>query len=128
MNEELLRLWESEFHLADIVWENEPVQSSELVRLCNEKLGWKKSTTCTKLKKMVVKGVLINENLIVRSCVLLEQVVQNASRNIVEKTFGGSLQTICSTSCWHQCRASYRPCQSKTNCPGDDGFVGIGFS
>ena len=60
MNEELLRLWESEFHLADIVWENEPVQSSELVRLCNEKLGWKKSTTCTKF----------NENLIVRSCVL----------------------------------------------------------
>lgn len=47
MNEELLRLWESEFHLADIVWENEPVQSSELVRLCNEKLGRKKSTTCT---------------------------------------------------------------------------------
>lgn len=101
MNEELLRLWESEFHLADIVWENKPVQSSELVRLCNEKLGWKKSTTCTMLKKLVVKGVLINENLIVRSCVLREQVVQNASRNIVEKTFGGSLQTICSTSCWH---------------------------
>ncbi len=101
MNEELLRLWESEFHPADIVWENEPVQSSELVRLCNEKLGRKKSTTCTMLKKWVVKGVLINENLIVRSCVLREQVVQNASRNIVEKTFGGSLQTICSTSCWH---------------------------
>lgn len=39
----------------------------------------------------MVKGVLINENLIVRSCVLREQVVQNASRNIVKKTFGGSL-------------------------------------
>lgn len=70
MNEELLRLWESEFHLADIVWENEPVQSSELVRLCNEKSGLEEIHNIYHVKKMVVKGVLINENLIVRSCVL----------------------------------------------------------
>lgn len=94
MKEELLKLCESEFHLADIVWENEPLQSSLLVRLCNEKLGWKKSTTYTILKKLVVKGILSNENSVVHSIVLREQVTQYASRNIVEKTFGGSLPSF----------------------------------
>lgn len=56
MNEELLRLWESEFHPADIVWENEPVQSSELVRLCNEKSGLEEIHNIYHVKKIGGQG------------------------------------------------------------------------
>ncbi|MFR5271540.1 BlaI/MecI/CopY family transcriptional regulator, partial [Intestinibacter bartlettii] len=42
----------------NIIWEEEPIKSGELVRVCNEKLGWKKSTTYTVLRKLAQRGVL----------------------------------------------------------------------
>ena len=41
------KIFESEYRFCCILWDNEPVTSSELVKLCAEKLGWKKSTTYT---------------------------------------------------------------------------------
>ena len=47
---------------AELIWEKEPVSSGELVKLCNEKFGWKKSTTYTVLKTLSEKGLFQNEN------------------------------------------------------------------
>ena len=44
---------ESKF--ADIIWENEPISSTELARRSEELLSWKKSTTYTVLKKLCEK-------------------------------------------------------------------------
>lgn len=44
---EIPKIFESEYRFCEILWENEPIASSELVRICNEKLEWKKSTTYT---------------------------------------------------------------------------------
>ena len=46
---------------ADIVWENEPIASGDLVKVCEKKLNWKKPTTYTVLRKLCEKGVLKNE-------------------------------------------------------------------
>ena len=59
---ESYRLTESEHRFAIIVWDNEPVSSPELVKICGEKLGWKKSTTYTVLKKLCSQGILKNIN------------------------------------------------------------------
>ncbi len=61
------KVFESEYRFLCILWENEPVSSPELVKLCNQEFGWKKSTTYTVIKKLVDKGIVKNENTIVES-------------------------------------------------------------
>ncbi|SHK80070.1 BlaI/MecI/CopY family transcriptional regulator [Desulforamulus aeronauticus] len=86
-----LDLCESEYRFASIVWENEPLGSGELVKLCNEKLGWKKSTTYTVLKKLCEREILKNENSTVCAIVKREQVQKFESEQFIDKTFNGSL-------------------------------------
>lgn len=88
---EHLKLCESEYRFAAIVWENEPVGSGELVALCEKKLGWKKSTTYTVLKRLCERGVLKNENSTVTALVKKEQVQKFESEQLINRTFGGSL-------------------------------------
>ena len=85
------KMAEGETRLAELVWEHEPVQSMELVRLCEQELEWKKSTTFTVLKKLCNRRILKNENAVVTSLVPREEFVQEKSRKFVEDTFGGSL-------------------------------------
>ncbi|MDP4181255.1 MAG: BlaI/MecI/CopY family transcriptional regulator [Bacillota bacterium] len=88
---ETLKLCESEYRFATIVWDNEPISSGDLVILCNKYLGWKKSTTYTVLKKLCERKVLINENSKVYSLVKKEQVQKYESEQFVNRSFGGSL-------------------------------------
>ena len=59
---ETYHLSDSEYRFMQVVWDAEPVGSGELVALCREKLGWKKSTTYTVLKKLCERGILHNAN------------------------------------------------------------------
>ena len=88
---EHLKLCESDYRFMSVVWENEPIPSGKLVELCAEKLGWKKPTTYTTLKKLCEKGFAQNENTIVTSLIPQEQVQAYASEHFVERTFEGSL-------------------------------------
>lgn len=88
---EVPKIFESEYRFCRILWENEPVKSSDLVRLCQEQLGWKPTTTYTVLRRLGDRGVLKNENTVVRSLVSREQVETAQIDEMVEKTFGGSL-------------------------------------
>lgn len=85
------KVFESEYRFCLILWENEPVKSSELVRLCKEQLGWKPTTTYTVIKRLSERGVLKNENTVVTSLVTKEQVQEAEIDEMVEKTFEGSL-------------------------------------
>lgn len=82
---------EGEYRFCLILWEHEPVKSSELVRLCKERLGWKETTTYTVLKRLAQRGVLKNENTIVTSLVSKDQVQASELSDLMEKTFEGSL-------------------------------------
>lgn len=88
---ENLKLGESEYRFATIVWENEPLSSGELVALCEKELGWKKSTTYTVLKRLCQRGFLKNENATVTSLVKQEDVLKYESEQVINRTFGGSL-------------------------------------
>lgn len=85
------KIFESEYRFCEILWENEPVSSSELAKMCNERLEWKKSTTYTVIKRLTERGVIKSENAIVTSLVSKEEVQAQESTDIVEKSFDGSL-------------------------------------
>ena len=86
-----LKLCESDYRFMTVIWENEPVSSGKLVELCAKKLGWKKSTTYTILKKLCEKGFAQNQDTIVSSLIPRENVQAYASEHFVERTFEGSL-------------------------------------
>lgn len=88
---EVPKVFESEYRLCLILWEHEPIKSSELVQLCREQLGWKPTTTYTVIKRLSERGVLKNENTIVTSLVSKDQVQAAEIDELVEKTFEGSL-------------------------------------
>ena len=88
---EYLTLCDSDYRFMTIVWDNAPVSSGRLVQLCNEQLGWKKSTTYTAIKKLAQKGYLVNENAVVSVVIPRERVQHDESNYFVERTFGGSL-------------------------------------
>ncbi len=85
------KVYESEYRFCLILWENEPVRSKELVQLCQQQLGWKPTTTYTVIKRLSERGVLVNENTVVRSLVSKDQVQAAQIDELVEKTFEGSL-------------------------------------
>lgn len=85
------KVFDSEYRLCLILWEHEPIKSSELVRLCREQLGWKPTTTYTVIKRLSERGVLKNENTLVTSLVSKDQVQAAEIDELVEKTFEGSL-------------------------------------
>ena len=88
------KMFESEYRCCEILWENEPVSSSALVRLCSEQLEWKKSTTYTVIRRLSERGVLKSENAVVTSLVSKEEVLTAESTEVVEKTFSGSLPSF----------------------------------
>ncbi len=85
------KLCDSEYRFMNVVWDSAPVSSGELVALCAEQLGWKKSTTYTMVKKLAQKGLLCNENAVVTALVPREDVQAEESAAFLERTFGGSL-------------------------------------
>ena len=85
------RLGAIETKFADIVWENAPISSGELVKLCGSKLEWKKSTTYTVLKRLCDRGLFQNEGGIVRVLVTRQAFNARQSQRFVEETFDGSL-------------------------------------
>lgn len=88
------KVFESEYRFCLILWEHEPVKSSELVKLCKERLGWKPTTTYTVIKRLSERGVLKNENTVVTSLVKKEEVQAAEINEMVEKTFEGSLPSF----------------------------------
>ncbi|MEF2795765.1 MAG: BlaI/MecI/CopY family transcriptional regulator [Hydrogeniiclostridium sp.] len=85
------KIFESEYRFCLILWEHEPVRSSELVALCREKLGWKPTTTYTVIKRLSERGVLKNENSIVTSLVKKDEAQAAEIDELMKKRFEGSL-------------------------------------
>lgn len=84
-------LFDGEYRFMKLVWKHEPVRSMELVRLCLEELGWKKSTCFTVLKKLAERGFVKNEQAVVTALIKEDEVQRQESRAVVDKSFSGSL-------------------------------------
>ena len=89
MDERKLGVIEARF--ADLIWQNEPLSSGALVRMCEDDLGWKKSTTYTVLKKLCERGIFQNEGGEVTSLISREEFYALQSQRFVEESFDGSL-------------------------------------
>ncbi len=96
------KVFESEYRFCLILWEREPVKSSELVALCRERLGWKPTTTYTVIKRLSERGVLQNENSTVTSLISKDEVQAAELDEMVERTFEGSLPAFIAAFGKHQ--------------------------
>lgn len=85
------KIFESEYRFCLILWENEPINSTELVKLCKDNLGWSKGTTYTVIRRLSERGVLKNEDAVVTSLVSREEAQISELDELMEKRFGGSL-------------------------------------
>lgn len=91
---EVPKIFESEYRFCLILWANEPINSTQLVKLCKEQLGWSKTTTYTVIHRLSERGVVKNENATVSSLVSKEQVQEFELDQLVEKTFEGSIPSF----------------------------------
>lgn len=85
------KLTETEKKFADIIWDNEPMKSGELVKQCGQCFGWKKSTTYTMLKRLCERGLFQNQDSLVTARVSKEAFLQKQSEGFIVESFGGSL-------------------------------------
>ena len=85
------KIFESEYRFCLILWEHEPVNSTRLVELCKNALGWSKATTYTVIRRLAERGVLKNENAVVQSLISKEQAQASRLEEMVEETFEGSM-------------------------------------
>lgn len=96
------KIHESEYRFCLVMWEHEPVAAAELVKLCQQRLGWKRTTTYTVIKRLGERGVLQNENGVVTSLVSKEEAQASEIEELVEKKFEGSLPACISAFTKHQ--------------------------
>ena len=82
------KLFDGEFRLMEVLWDSEPVNSTELVRLCQQRLNWNKSTTYTVLRKLKHKGAVRHEDTVVTPILTREQAIRDQGREL-ERWAGG---------------------------------------
>lgn len=80
-----------ESRFAEIIWQHEPISSTELVKLAAAELEWKKSTTYTVLKRLCQRGIFQNEGGTVTACISRAEFYARQSEQFVDDTFHGSL-------------------------------------
>lgn len=86
-----MRLGVVETRFADLIWAHEPISSGELVKLCQQHLSWKKSTTYTILRRLCERGIFLNRNGTVTALISKDEFNAMQSEKFVEDTFDGSL-------------------------------------
>ena len=96
------KVFESEYRFCLILWEHEPIKTTELVTICGDQLGWKPTTTYTVMKRLSERGILANHNKIVTSLVSKDEVQASQLNEMVEKTFEGSLPAFIAAFTKHQ--------------------------
>ncbi|HWQ76541.1 MAG TPA: BlaI/MecI/CopY family transcriptional regulator [Syntrophomonas sp.] len=87
-----IKLFAAEYKFMCVIWEHEPVNSTELVKLARDQLGWKKSTTYTMLRKLAERGMVQNENATVTARVPKHKVQERESREFLDRLYNGSLK------------------------------------
>lgn len=95
---EQIKIFDAEYKFMSLIWEQQlPISSTKLVKLANEELGWKKSTTYTVVRRLRERGVLVNENAVVTALVTREQVMRAESEDHIDKVYDGSLKLFFTT-------------------------------
>ncbi len=91
---EHIRVNESEFQFLQILWDLEPCSQPELAAVCEEKLGWKRTTTYTVIKRLVKKEVVQIEDKQVRALISRQEAQEEEIENLMEKKFSNSVPSF----------------------------------
>lgn len=86
-----MRISDGELKLMEIIWDNAPIRSGELVTMAFNSLGWKKSTVYTVVKKLVNKGIIKSENAVITPLCTRDEIMKEKSESLITKGYGGSL-------------------------------------
>ncbi len=89
--EKIPEIFESEYRFCLLLWDREPINSTRLVEICKESLGWSKATTYTVIRRLAERGVVKNENAVVTTLVSKETVQKHRLETMMEETFEGNL-------------------------------------
>ena len=95
--ENLFKLFDAEHKFMNIVWANEPINSTELTRICEKALGWKKPTTYSMIKKLCERGVMKNEKATVTTLITREDVQKYEANVFINRVFDGSIPSFITT-------------------------------
>jgi len=90
----ILKLFDAEYKFMNIVWEREPVNSTELSRICEKELGWKKPTTYSMIKKLCERGIMKNEKATVTTLITKEAVQKYEAGVLIHRVFDGSMPSF----------------------------------
>lgn len=85
------KLGEMEQKFADLIWENAPLGSGELTKICEKAFLWKRTTTYTMLKRLCDRGLFTNQNGTVSPLMTKEEFQAAQGEQFINETFGGSL-------------------------------------
>lgn len=85
------KIFESEYRFCLILWEQEPINSTQLAKICKERLGWSKTTTYTVIRRLTDRGVIKSENATVSAVISKEEAQQSRIDEMMEETFEGSV-------------------------------------
>lgn len=88
------KVFETEYKFCEIIWDVEPIKSSQLAKICKEKLGWSKSTTYTVIKRLSERGVIVNNETYITSYYTKEEIQVSEIQELLEKKFDGSLPSF----------------------------------
>ena len=88
---EYIKLADSELKFMNLIWEVAPINSTELVKLTEERLGWKKSTIYTVVRRLAKKQILKSEKAIVSYLVEKEAIQQLKGEEVIGKVYEGSI-------------------------------------
>ncbi len=91
---EKFKLFDAEFKFIQLIWKHEPLNSTELSKISEIELGWKKSTTYNMIRKLAERGILKNEQATVTTLIKREQIQQYESESLMEKAFDNSLPSF----------------------------------
>jgi len=92
--ENSLKLFDAEYKFMSIVWAREPVNSTELTRICEKELGWKKPTTYSMIKKLCERDIMKNEKATVTTLIAQEDVQKYEADVFINKVFNGSMPSF----------------------------------
>lgn len=87
-----MTLGEVEGRFADIIWENAPISSTRLVKLAEERMQWKRTTTHTVIRRLCEKGIFQKDEVgIVSTLISKEELRARQSEQFVDTVCEGSL-------------------------------------
>ncbi|AFA48228.1 BlaI/MecI/CopY family transcriptional regulator [Acetobacterium woodii] len=88
---EKYKLGEMERKFADLIWENAPISTRDLITKCSESFNWKRTTTYTMLKRLCDRELFITDNGLVKIMLTKEDFLTEKGEEFLEETFDGSL-------------------------------------